>query len=597
MSAKPPKTGASALALDTAARATPAGMAGGAVGEAGSKQALAQLAAAMAELKAVAIQPMLQRATDALRADDHVTGEKWAQQAVDRDPTSGFGWYLLGIAHERAGHWSGSIAAYEKALELLPDQAEVANDLGRLAFRLGMKPQAEKLFRHFLVRHPGHIEGVNNLVCAIRDQQRYEEAIEALRPTLQANPTSSMLWNTMGTVVAEQGDYVNAQIFFQEALRLEPDFPKARYNLGNAHLILGDAAAALEDCEAALKDITAESDRQMMRLSRSTILINLGRIGEGWDEYEARLDPQFSEVMHFLCDKQPWSPGYDLRGRNMLVFAEQGLGDEVLFANLLPDLLEALGPDGHLTLAVEPRLVSLFQRSFPTVEVGEHKTHMIQGYNVRHAQFLKDPDSIEVYAPLGSLLCEFRRTLDDFPSRKNFLTADPDRVAYWTKVLDEQAPQGPKIGLLWKSLSTRDARHRFFSPFEQWKPVLTAPGATFVNMQYGDCSAELELARRELGVKIWQPPGIDLKQDLDDIAALCCALDLTIGFSNATLNIGAACGAPAWLISTPGAWPRLGTARYPWYPQVRTFTPQKFGEWDPVMETVGEALAGFIAER
>ena len=127
--------------------------------------------------------------------------------------------------------------------------------------------------------------------------------------------------------------------------------------------------------------------------------------------------------------------------------------------------------------------------------------------------------------------------------------------------------------------------------------MLTAPGATFVNMQYGDCSAELELARRELGVKIWQPPGIDLKQDLDDIAALCCALDLTIGFSNATLNIGAACGAPAWLISTPGAWPRLGTARYPWYPQVRTFTPQKFGEWDPVMETVGEALAGFIAER
>src|ERR1051325_39123 len=93
MSAKAPKSAASTL-LGTAARPTPAGMVSGTVGEAGSKQALAQLAAAMAELKAVAVQPMLQRATDALRADDHVTGETWAQQAVDRDPTSGFGWYL-----------------------------------------------------------------------------------------------------------------------------------------------------------------------------------------------------------------------------------------------------------------------------------------------------------------------------------------------------------------------------------------------------------------------------------------------------------------------------------------------------------------------
>jgi hypothetical protein len=127
--------------------------------------------------------------------------------------------------------------------------------------------------------------------------------------------------------------------------------------------------------------------------------------------------------------------------------------------------------------------------------------------------------------------------------------------------------------------------------------VLQVPGACFVNVQYGDCAEELALAREQLGVEIWTPPGIDLKQDLDDIAALCCAMDLIVGFSNATLNIGAACGAPTWLVTTPGAWPRLGTDWYPWYPQVRAFAAKGFRDWEPVMAAVAGAFEAFVAER
>jgi hypothetical protein len=72
-----------------------------------------------------------------------------------------------------------------------------------------------------------------------------------------------------------------------------------------------------------------------------------------------------------------------------------------------------------------------------------------------------------------------------------------------------------------------------------------------------------------------------------------------IGFSNANLNIAAACGAPTWLISTPGSWPRLGTREtYPWYPRARVFAPETLGDWEPVMIEVAQALAGFVeAER
>ncbi|MBN9319694.1 MAG: flagellar protein FlbA, partial [Caulobacterales bacterium] len=148
---------------------------------------------------------------------------------------------------------------------------------------------------------------------------------------------------------------------------------------------------------------------------------------------------------------------------------------------------------------------------------------------------------------------------------------------------------GLKVGILWKSLKLTGARARYFSPFDAWAPVLTTPGVSFINLQYGDCSEELAAAEAA-GISLWTPPGIDLKDDLDEVTALTCALDLTIGFANATTNLAAAAGAPVWLISTPGAWPRLGTTRYPWYPQVEVFLPPQFRDWDPAMQAVAAAL-------
>ncbi|WP_395670711.1 tetratricopeptide repeat protein [Phenylobacterium sp.] len=586
---------AAALQAVEAAPAAKAGFVAGAVGEAGSQEALARLNTAMREMKAAAAQPMLDQALNALKQDDHLAADGFALKALEQNERSGFGWYLLAIARERAGDFATSIKAYESALKLLPDQAEVANDLGRLAFRMGMAQVSEKLFRHFLDRYPDHPEGSNNLACALRELSRLDEAVDVLKPAIVKHPTTPALWNTMGTVVAEKGDFENARVFFEEALRLDPGFAKARYNLGNSLLALGDPAGALEACEAALAQTKPEDERQMMRLARSTILIANGRIGEGWDSYEARLHPQYAQVTHFAVKAPRWTPGEDLAGKRLLVLGEQGLGDEVLFANVLPDLITALGPQGRLTLGVETRLVPLFQRSFPDIEVGPHATGAHQNRPVRHAPFAAERTDIDAFTPIGSLLRALRRSVEDFPERTGFLTADPDRVAHWRGELAAAGP-GPKVGLLWKSAITKAARQRYFSPFEAWGPVLGQPGVRFVNLQYGDCAEEIAWVAREMGVEVWTPPGIDLRNDLDDVAALSCALDLVVGFSNATLNLAAACGAPTWLISTPRAWTLLGTDRYHWYPQTRVFTPAAFGAWEPLMAELGEAL-GAWAER
>ncbi len=586
---------ASMQALQNAATPTPPKVALGEIGEAGSRDALARLNEAIEELKALAVEPLIRRSLDALTREDYVAGSKWALEALDQDERCGPAWYLLGIARERAGDFTNSVKAFEAALQLLPNQADVANDLGRLAYRMGMLEQAEKLFQHAILNAPDNPEGVNNRASALRDMGRTAEALEILKAATLANPGSSMLWNTLATIMIEDGDFKNAETFFSEAIRLAPKFAKARYNLGQVKLALGDPEGALEDCEAALKMIVTADDREMMRLARSSYLLAMRRVGEGWDDYEARLSPQFADVTRFFIDRPAWQPGADLKGKTLLVIGEQGLGDELLFANCLPDVARAIGPEGQLRLAVEKRLVPLFQRSFPDAEVTAHATYVWATRPLRAAPNT-DHESVDLWAPMASLLREFRRTVESFPDHTGYMKADPKRVAYWKRQL-AKAPAGPKVGLLWKSATNKDARHRYFSPFDAWATVLRTPGVSFVNLQYGDCSEELARAAEDFGVTIWNPPKIDLKNDLDDVAALSCALDLVLGFANATFNIASCCGVPSWLVSTPGSWARLGTDEYPWYPQTKVFLPDAFGEWRTAMEPMAEALAEWAKER
>lgn len=558
-------------------------------GDPTSPSALAKLEAAMAELRALKIGPYLDRAVDALKLGKAKEGGDWALKALELDECSGFAWRLLGIAREFSRDYGNAIRCYESALALTPDDVEIANDIGRLAYALDMKEQAKKLFAHFWRARPEMPDGANNLASVLRDLNECQQAIDVLKPSILAHPENPLLWNTLASTMAEMGDLSTALTFFDEALRLDPKFAKARYNRGNAKFALYDFAGSLEDCEAAMKDASSPAEKAMMRMARSANLLCLGRIAEGWDEYEARLDPDFAGVTTFAVDRPAWRPGQDLTGKTLLVMGEQGLGDEVLFANVLPDVIEDLGKDGAAIVAVEPRLVSLFQRSFPTARIGPHGTYKYETYILKAAPFA-DEMAADAWTPMGSLMRQYRTRVEAYPDRDRFLVADPERVAYWKAELAKVSDR-PKVGLLWKSMMMGGARKKFFSPFAQWEPVLRTDGVTLVNLQYGDCSEEIAMAKEEFGVDIWNPPGIDLKQDLDDLAALSCAMDLVLGFSNATTNIAAACGAPVWMISGQNAWTRLGSERHPWYPQARIFDAPPDRDWSGQMSHIADELS------
>jgi tetratricopeptide (TPR) repeat protein len=492
----------------------------------------------------------------------------------------------LAEAQGRAGE---ALDAYQAAFEASGRDPALTGDIGRAALRLGLYDAAEQLLRLYLTAAPASAPARAGLAHALRELHRYDEAIELLREAIGAEPGNPALWTDLGVVRVQQGEPASGLVFFDEALRLEPGFGRALYYRAHARADLGDHAGACADYETALAaPELEEADSVRIRLAEAFSRLGLGELEAGWRLYRARLSPLSGRRERFEVPGQPYdfaAGTAGLQGQSLLLVAEQGLGDEVMFAGMIPELITALGPDGRLALAVEPRLVSLFARSFPGAEVLAHRTQSIDGVPVRTAPGLRT--AVEIWAPFASPAEALRPAASRFAQTPGFLQPDPARVDYWRGVLAQRP--GRKIGLLWKSAKLSGERQRLFAPFDAWRPVLRSPGFSFVNLQYGDCAEELAWARDCLGIDILQPPGIDLKNDLDDVAALCAALDLTIGFSNASFNLAGAVGAPAWLVAVDRAWTMLGTDRYPWYPQARVFMASD--GWPMALEAVAEALA------
>lgn len=574
------------------------------VGDSGSDSRLAQIAGVMGmgegerrfkSSKQEAVIRHLRRALKMLAVGDAAGATTAAKAALKLDERHGQAWHVMAIALEKAGNLEHAFAAFEAAVQLLPDDWAIIEDLGSLANRLGYLDLAEKLYQKCLAADPGNPDVANNLACVLRDANRYDEAIELLKAVIAAHQQSALLWNTLGTVLSDKGDMEQSVVFFEESLRLDPGFQKARYNLANVRVALGEPEQGLADINKAIEGARLPMEIATMKTAKALTQMILGDLAGAFETYEARFDPSLKEAVKFQAFGKRWSPDDDLRGATLLIYGEQGLGDEILFANLLGDVIDAVGPDGRVLLAISDRLLTLFSRSYPTLVVHSCRTQSRLGRTERSVDFADATPAIDLWTPIGSLFRRFRRTSAQFPEAPAFLKADPERVAYWRDVLRSRS-SAPKVGFIWKSLNMNGVRARAFSPFDLWQSVLGTEGMEFVNLQYGDCSAELAQAEAA-GLDVWTPPGIDLKQDLDDVAALCSALDLMVAPMTATTNIAAACGVPTWVIAPPDAWPRFGTDGFPCYRSVRLFPTDGFGKWSGVMDRIKQALSEEVAGR
>ena len=528
------------------------------------------LSQALAHLRAGAWQAACEFALTALRADDTVAAA----------------WHVLAAARERQGDLSSAFTCYQTALKLKPDDAIVASDLGRLAYRTGHLDLAAKFFGHVLDLRPADADAASALAGTLRDLGRLDEAGSILKRAIETHGGSAPLWNGLGTVLDARGDADAASVAYAEALRLSPGHAHALNNLGHNLIFRGHVAEGRACLIQALPGLGGPDNIRTCSMGVAHACFSLGDLEAGWRWYKAREATGAADSLGYdiACPRHEDGP---LAGKRLFVSAEQGLGDEIMFAGILPDLLAEAGTAGHVTIGVDPRLVSLFARSFPQCSVTRHHTTRLTTGPARLFPDIQDWSPYDGWAVMGQFLPRYRPTVADF-DKPAFLKADPARVEYWRTQLSELNDR-PKIGVLWKSRVRHSRRDRYYAPFDQWQDVLSAPGVQFVNLQYGDTAEEMERARAA-GIDLWTPPGIDLMHDLDDVAALTAALDCVLGPANATSNIAGAVGTEIWIVSPANAWTSLGTDRFPWYPKSKAFFSSSMTDWTEVMAEVKVAL-------
>jgi tetratricopeptide (TPR) repeat protein len=495
--------------------------------------------------------------------------------------------YRHGLALAESGRHAEAIDAFERALSARPDDARVLFALGRTADAIGHRGAAESFFRRVLEREPDRTEALVALANLMRKAARTSETIALLKPAIERNPLRAELWLTLASALREGGDIGTAETFYREALRLQPGYAQA---LGNLADLLADKGSVDEALTLYERAVAADPQNPQARLNRAFLFLMRGELKKGWRDYEYRLKVKERVILsdHGL----PAWTGKAVRGKGLLVTAEQGIGDQIMFASAIPELAATLARSGmRVILEAEPRLVPLFSRSFPGITVAPSRSERVGGRLRASYGWLAQLGGAHASIAVGSLPSLLRKDLAAFPNPHAYLTADVKESTRWNGWLDAQHVQRPFVGMCWRSGHAAGLRAAQYAPLEVWADFIrTCPG-TPVSLQYDARSDELEKFARLSGRAILVPPDLDQKQEIDRTSALTSNLDAVISAPTSVSWIAAALGMPTLKILYNNSWTALGQDYEPFAPSCRCVMPKSAGDWPDVFARTMNALS------
>lgn len=518
---------------------------------------------------------------------------------------------LAGVATQRGDH-AGAATQWREILRLQPEWSAALVNLGLSLVRANDAGGAlSTLDSGPLPNDPLAFAALLNVRAAAHRQLRQPvEAAKSLRQALAVWPAAAEYLSNLSELT-RAADAMAALRLVDRALACQPLLPGAHDNRGLALAELdrlGEAviahhrAIALAPNDAAILTNLTDPLRwyclgdEAERLYRRSIAIDpsfapaayglgtlqlfRGDFANGWAGYEHRFEADPHSIKRpFALPK--WDGG-PLPGR-LLVWGEQGVGDELIYSSMLPDL-----PRAGISAIVEcePRLVSLMARSMP---------------DITFVARANPPDprlgagDIVAQIAMASLGGRLRRRLGEFGPVPSYLRPRPDLLAHWRGKLAAFDP-GPKIGFAWRSRRDDALARRFHPPIEEWAPVLRQPGVSFVSLQYGEVSADIERARAMTGVTIHQFADLDLFDDFEGVLALSAALDLVVSTRTTAFCPAAGTGTPVWLATPENDHFRFGTDDiYPWFPQMRAHIRAYKAPWRQTFERIAADLADYVA--
>ena len=477
------------------------------------------------------------------------------------------------------GDAEAALDHYHLALYYDPGLGPALRGRVRALEQLGQHERVGPAYMEFLRQNPGDAEAMLGLAMSLRSRGEFEQAAAALESLLSLRPDDSRALSLLGLIKAREFGFLEeGEALVRRALALDPNLDAARSNLGWILVLRRHYAEGI----ACLDDVLRrDPENHETRLMRAYANLRRGEFAQGWPDAEARHHSRLAVERPFRFPR--WR-GESLRGKTLLVYAEQGLGDQIMYASCVPD---AMARGGRVVLESEPRLVALLQRTFPEALV------RAQAAGPAVPQWLKEIGTVDFQIPMGSLPALFRNRWGEFPRHRGYLRADPGRVAVWRQRLAGISPL-PKIGISWRGGSTSTRRRLRSMGLESWAPILSL-SATFVSLQYDEVAREISQFRQASGVNVARFP--EIEADYDETAALASALDLIVTVCTAAAHLSGALGRETWVLA-----PAVPEWRYldqgeamPWYPSIRIIRQEVIDQWEPVIAEVASRLSIRIA--
>lgn len=395
---------------------------------------------------------------------------------------------------------------------------------------------------------------------ALQRERRYADALIAYRAVARTAPHTPHLFSQMGLLAMRTGSFQQALALYQRALSRKPNDAETRFGASLAYLING-----------ALKD--------------------------GWPLYAARshrehmLPDQLADVVARTPRLETWPPP---AGARILLYTDQGLGDQILFASLMPDVIDAA--TGPLSLAVDNRLIKLFRRSFPGIDVRSQ----VMGFEECAITPLTGPNAgvtvnradFDYQIPLADCARWLRPHVRAFRPAA-YLTPDAAAAAAASGGYRAYARGRKLIGIAWRSFNTKCDPEKS-APLRHWRPIFAAVDAVFLILQYGPIADEVKAAMAAHQVELLQDPSVDPLRDTDRLAAQIAALDVVVTTSNATAHLAGAIGKRVLLMIPLGFGQQwhwfLGRSTSVWYPNVEIFRQTVPGDWTGPIAAVAKRL-------
>ena len=487
-------------------------------------------------------------------------------------------WNLLGASAFQINMKDEAIEAYKKALLLNPNYADTYSNMGTVLQDQGKLEAAIEAYNKAIALKPDYAVAYNNKGNAFKDQGKLDEAIEMYNKVISLNPNYADAYSNLGAALQDQGKLNEAIVAHKKTILLNPNHAEAYRNMAVTFKDLGKLEEAIELFN---KAITLKPDYAEAHQNLGYALIDSGRIKEGLDQYEWRWKTkQFLPYQrHFL---QPlWNGKQSLSGKRILLWCEQGIGDTINWSSCLP-LISSQAE--HCILECQEKLVPLLQRSFPNVEI-----------KAANRSLDSQRDDFDFHLPMGSLYKHFFQEVLKNIKPKAFLVPDPARVKFWKERL-KSLGKGPYIGISWKSSVVSPYRLQHYPPISDWSPVIKIPDVTFVNLQYVDFEDDLSKIKDELGVTIHNFDDLDQHNNIDDVAALCAALDMVVSTKLT----------PPFISSAVGTLTKIANWRQSTYNNLLTnpttssydmFERDIWEPWDNVFDLIGQEISKQKIER